>query len=307
MSSQNRIAFLGPRGTFTERAVEQVSGFAEAELLPLGSVAEVFDAVLAGDARRAVVPIENSIEGGVSATSDALASMNGLQIYGEYFVKVQFDLIASAGTTLDNARQVYTHPIAYAQTRNWLSMQLTDHSHIPTSSTAAAAVGLANLGTGAVAVAAPNIAHLYGLEVLAADIGDNKHAQTRFIEVGLSGKPADATGSDKTSVIVELPDDRPGGLLEMLEQFAARGVNLSRIESRPVGDRFGRYRFNIDAAGHITDDAIAEALMGLHRFSPRVIFLGSYPKADGSQSVHTGNNNNQAYQDAQQWLNQLRG
>lgn len=314
MSSQNRIAFLGPIGTFTERAVQQVAGFAQAELLPLGSVAEVFDAVLSGGANRAVVPVENSIEGGVSATSDALATMDGLQIYGEYLVKVQFDLMATPGTTLSNARQVYTHPVAYAQTRNWLSTHLVDHSHIPTSSTAAAAAGLSALNTNAasdagtvVAVAAPHVAALYGLETLASDIGDNKHAQTRFIEVGLRGRPAPASGSDKTSVIVELPDDRPGGLLEMLEQFAARGVNLSRIESRPVGDRFGRYRFNIDAAGHINDDAIAEALMGLHRFSPRVIFLGSYPKADGSESVHTGNNNNQAYQDAQAWLNQLRG
>lgn len=310
MSSQNRIAFLGPRGTFTERAVEQVAGFADSELLPLGSVAEVFDAVLSGGARRAVVPVENSIEGGVSATSDALAAMDGLQIYGEYLVKVQFDLMALPGTELASVGHVYTHPVAYAQTRNWLSANLTNHNHIPTSSTAAAAAGLSQLGSGgsrAVAVAAPNVAALYGLEVLATDIGDNKNAQTRFIEVGLRGKPAPATGSDKTSVIVELPDDRPGGLLEMLEQFAARGVNLSRIESRPVGDRFGRYRFNIDAAGHINDDAIAEALMGLHRFSPRVIYLGSYPKADGSESVHTGNNNNQAYQDAQSWLNRLRG
>jgi prephenate dehydratase len=310
MSSQNRIAYLGPRGTFTERAVEQVSGFAEAELLPLGSVAEVFDAVLSGRARRAVVPIENSIEGGVSATSDALANMDGLQIYAEYLVKVQFDLMAVAATQVSQVRQVFTHPVAYAQTRNWLSENLPSHTHIPTGSTAAAAAGLADASTdtsGAVAVAAPHVAAIYGLTTLAADIGDNKHAQTRFIEVGLRGKPAPATGSDKTSVIVELPDDRPGGLLEMLEQFAARGVNLSRIESRPVGDRFGRYRFNIDAAGHIEDHAIAEALMGLHRFSPRVIFLGSYAKADGSESVHTGNNANQAYQDAQAWLNQLRG
>lgn len=310
MSSQNRIAYLGPRGTFTERAVEQVSGFAESELLPLGSVTEVFDAVLSGRASRAVVPIENSIEGGVSATSDALANMEGLQIYAEYLVKVQFDLMAAAGAEISQLRQVFTHPVAYAQTRDWLAANLPNHSHIPTASTAAAAAGLAaSAGDTAevAAVAAPHVAALYNLVTLAEDIGDNKHAQTRFIEVGLRGKPTSATGSDKTSVIVELPDDRPGGLLEMLEQFAARGVNLSRIESRPVGDRFGRYRFNIDAAGHIDDHAIAEALMGLHRFSPRVIFLGSYAKADGTQSVHTGNNANQAYQDAKAWLDQLRG
>jgi prephenate dehydratase len=148
---------------------------------------------------------------------------------------------------------------------------------------------------------------MYGLVTLAGDIGENKNAQTRFLEVGRSAKPTARTGFDKTSVIVELPDDRPGGLLEMLEQFAARGVNLSRIESRPVGDRFGRYRFNIDAQGHIDDQAIAEALMGLHRFSPKVIFLGSYPRADKSESVHEGNNANNAYQSAQDWLDSLKG
>lgn len=305
MSSQNRIAYLGPKGTFTERAVEQVAGSAESELLPMGSVTEVFDAVLNGQARRAVVPIENSIEGGVSATSDALASMEGLQIYGEYLVKVQFDVVARPEVELAAVRQVYTHPVAYAQTRNWLSRNIPNHTHIPTASTAAAAAGLTS--PDAVAIAAPKVAEIYGLITLATDIGDNQHAQTRFIEVGLRGKPEPATGSDKTSVIVELPDDRPGGLLEMLEQFAARGVNLSRIESRPVGDRFGRYRFNIDAEGHITDHSIAEALMGLHRFSPKVLFLGSYPKADGSQSVQNGNNANRAYRDAKSWLDELLG
>jgi prephenate dehydratase len=156
-------------------------------------------------------------------------------------------------------------------------------------------------------IAASGAAELYGLQILASDIGENKQAQTRFVEVGLQGKPSSKTGSDKTSVIVELPHDRPGGLLEMLEQFAARGVNLSRIESRPVGDKFGRYRFNIDAEGHIEDEAIAEALMGLHRFSPSVMFLGSYPRADQTQSVHQGNNNDAAYNSAKSWLDSLRG
>lgn len=311
MSSLIKIAYLGPRGTFTELAVHQLANADQAELLPLGSVTEVFDAVLSGRAARAVVPIENSIEGGVSATADALASMEGLQIFGEYLVKVQFDLIAPAGVSLAEVRQIYTHPVAYAQTRRWLGEQLPGHSHIPTGSTAGAAAGLADamaqgLAQRVAAVAAPTVAALYDLQTLAADIGDNKNAQTRFIEVGLRGRPAPQTGFDKTSVIVELPDDRPGGLLEMLEQFAARGVNLSRIESRPVGDRFGRYRFNIDAEGHIDDHAIAEALMGLHRFSPKVIFLGSYRKADGSESVHSGNNANGAYQLAQDWLEGLR-
>ena len=304
MAQQRTIAYLGPAGTFTEMAARQLG---ESELMPVASVTDALDAVLSGAADRAVVPIENSIEGGVSATSDALANIPGVQIYGEYLVPVSFDLMAKPGVQLDQIKEVLTHPVAYAQSRKWLEQNLASHTHIPAASTAAAAKALANGSTADTVIAATVAAEIYGLEILATDIGENKAAQTRFIEIGKSGKPDAMTGSDKTSVVVELPDDRPGGLLEMLEQFAARGVNLSRIESRPVGDRFGRYRFNIDAEGHIEEEAIAEALMGLHRFSPKVIFLGSYPRADKTESHHEGNNNNQDYQAAKKWLDGLRG
>ena len=304
MAQQRTIAYLGPAGTFTEMAARQLG---ESELMPVASVTDALDAVLSGAADRAVVPIENSIEGGVSATSDALANIPGVQIYGEYLVPVSFDLMAKPGMELGQVREVLTHPVAYAQSRKWLEQNLTSHTHIPAASTAAAAKALANGSTADAVIAATVAAEIYGLQILATDIGENKAAQTRFIEIGKSGKPDAMTGSDKTSVVVELPDDRPGGLLEMLEQFAARGVNLSRIESRPVGDRFGRYRFNIDAEGHIEEEAIAEALMGLHRFSPKVIFLGSYPRADKTESHHEGNNNNQDYQAAKKWLDGLRG
>ena len=307
MSVALRIAYLGPAGTFTEMAAGLLPHADKATLIPVASVTDAIDAVLDGSADRAVVPIENSIEGGVSATSDALANTPGVQIYGEYLVPVRFDLMALAGTKLEDIGDVLTHPVAYAQSRKWLEKNTISHSHIPAASTAAAAKALANGASASAVVAATAAAKLYGLEIIASDIGENKEAQTRFIELGRSGKPAAKTGSDKTSVGVELPGDKPGGLLEMLEQFAARGVNLSRIESRPIGDRFGRYRFNIDAQGHIEDEAIAEALMGLHRFSPKVIFLGSYPRADKSESVHLGNNENSDYESAKSWLDSLRG
>ena len=300
-----KIAYLGPAGTFTEQAARQLG--ADSELNPVASVTEAMDLVLSGNADRAVVPIENSIEGGVSATSDALAVMPGVQIFGEYLVPVRFDLMAKPGKKLSEIKEVLTHPVAYAQCRKWLEQNLSSHIHIPAASTAAAAKALADGANADAVIAAAGAAKLYGLEILASDIGENKEAQTRFIEIGKKSKPQPKTGADKTSVIVELPDDRPGGLLEMLEQFAARGVNLSRIESRPVGDRFGRYRFNIDAEGHIEDEAIAEALMGLHRFSPKVIFLGSYAKADKSVSEHQGNNTNASYHAARKWLDELRG
>jgi prephenate dehydratase len=307
MSVALRIAYLGPAGTFTEMAARQLPHADKAQLIPVASVTDALDQVLSGSADRAVVPIENSIEGGVSATSDALALIPGVQIYGEYLVPVRFDLMAKPGTALDGISEILTHPVAYAQSRKWLEQNLSTHSHIPAASTAAAAKALSQGGGQDAAIAATSAAALYGLEVLASDIGENKEAQTRFIEIGRVGKPAAKTGSDKTSVVVELPGDKPGGLLEMLEQFAARGVNLSRIESRPIGDRFGRYRFNIDAQGHIDDEAIAEALMGLHRFSPKVIFLGSYPRADKNESVHLGNNENSDYESAKSWLDSLRG
>jgi prephenate dehydratase len=300
-----KVAYLGPAGTFTELAARQLGK--DAELVPVASVTEAMDHVVAGLVDRAVVPIENSIEGGVSATSDALAQMAGVQIYGEYLVPVKFDLMVRPGNKLSEIKEVLTHPVAYAQSRKWLEANLPGHTHIPAASTASAAKSLAGGKLADAVIAANGASKIYNLEILASDIGENKEAQTRFIEIGRAGKPQPKTGSDKTSVIVELPDDRPGGLLEMLEQFAARGVNLSRIESRPVGDRFGRYRFNIDAEGHLEDEAIAEALMGLHRFSPKVIFLGSYAKADNSASEHQGNNTNTSYHAAKKWLDELRG
>ena len=240
-SSKKVYSFLGPVGTFTELALAQVKAAKGAVHKPVSSVTEAIDDVLSGVATRAIVPVENSIEGGVSATLDALANSSEIRIFGEYLVPVTFNLVARPGTKLADVHTVATHPVAYAQCRGWLA-----------------------------------------------------------------AKAPARTGRDKTSVIVELPSDRPGALLEMLEQFAARGVNLSRIESRPIGDRLGRYRFNIDVQGHVDDSAVAEALMGLHRFSPRVVYLGSYPRADKQKSQHEGNNSNPEFTSAADWLKSIR-
>lgn len=299
-------AYLGPVGTFTELALAQVAAAKGQIWLPVSNVQEAIDLVLSKQAFRAIVPVENSIEGGVSATLDALAATENVRIYGEYLVNVKFDLVARPGTKLTDVRTVATHPVAYAQTRKWLNENLPKHHHLPATSTAAAAAELLESEIAQAAVAASTITDHYKLKVLAKNIGDNKHAQTRFIQIGLAGALAERSGSDKTSVIVELPTDRPGALLEMLEQFAARGVNLSRIESRPIGDRLGRYRFNIDVQGHIDDDAVAEALKGLHRFSPNVVYLGSYARADKEKSVHEGNNSNPEFASADAWLKKLK-
>jgi prephenate dehydratase len=299
-------AFLGPAGTFTELAVKQIKQAKGASLISVDHVSEAIDLVISGKVSRAVVPVENSIEGGVSATLDALAKTESIRIYGEYLVPVTFNLVARPGTKLKDVKTIATHPVAYAQSRKWLLDSLSKHVHLPATSTAAAAKSLLENQSADAAIAAPTITDHFKLVTLAKNIGENKKAQTRFIQIGLAGELPKPTGADKTSVIVELPTDRPGTLLEMLEQFATRGVNLTRIESRPIGDRLGRYRFNIDSEGHILDDSVGEALSGLHRFSPKVTFLGSYPRADKEQTTPNGNNSNGEYQQSSTWLAGIR-
>ena len=299
-------AFLGPKGTFTELALVQIKGSTSSRQVPVSHVAEAIELVLSGKVSRAVIPVENSIEGGVSATLDALAGTEKIRIYGEYLVPVTFNLVVRPGVKLKDIKTIATHPVAYAQSRKWLLEKLPKHVHIPASSTAAAARDLLENGLADAALAAPTITNHYKLSTLAKNIGENKKAQTRFIQIGLAGELPKPTGADKTSVIVELPTDRPGTLLEMLEQFATRGVNLTRIESRPIGDRLGRYRFNIDAEGHVLDESVGEALSGLHRFSPKVTFLGSYPRADQEQTTPNGNNSNSQYTSAKSWLERIR-
>ncbi len=305
-SSTKTYSYLGPVGTFTELALAQVPEAKGANWHPVANVQEAIDNVISGHSARAVIPIENSIEGGVSATLDALAATEGIRIFGEYLVPVTFNLVAAPGVAIKDVVTVATHPVAYAQTHKWLAANLAGHAYLPATSTAAAAAGLLHADSIAnAAVAASTITDHYKLKVLAKNIGEYKNAQTRFIQIGLAGKAPAATGRDKTSVIIEMPNDRPGALLEMLEQFAVRGVNLSRIESRPIGDKLGRYRFNVDAQGHIEDAAIAEALKGLHRFSPKVQYLGSYPRADKEKSVHEGNNSDAQFGDADAWFSSL--
>ena len=305
-STDVSYAFLGPKGTFTELALSQIKGSKGSRQVPVSHVAEAIELVLSGKVSRAVIPVENSIEGGVSATLDALAGTEKIRIYGEYLVPVTFNLVARPGVKLKDIKTIATHPVAYAQSRKWLLEKLPKHLHVPASSTAAAARDLLENEIADAAIAAPTIINHFKLSTLAKNIGENKKAQTRFIQIGLAGELPKPTGADKTSVIVELPTDRPGTLLEMLEQFATRGVNLTRIESRPIGDRLGRYRFNIDAEGHVLDESVGEALSGLHRFSPKVTFLGSYPRADQEQTTPNGNNSNAQYTSAKSWLERIR-
>ncbi len=298
-------SYLGPAGTFTEVALSQVPAAVGKAWRPVNNVGEALDDVVSGRSVAAMIAIENSIEGGVSATQDALALVPNLRIIGEYLVPVNFVLVARRGTTLADVRVINAHPVAYAQTHLWLDATLPSHGHIPATSNVAAAASLFDNDLADAAVAPPGITKYHDLDVLAENIGDNPNAVTRFVLVSRTASLPAPTGSDKTSIIAELPDDTAGRLLEMLEQFATRGVNMSLLESRPIGDALGRYRFVIDLDGHILDERVADALLGLKRFSPNVIFLGSYPRADKQAITVVPRYDNEAFTDARDWLRGL--
>lgn len=306
VTERRTYSYLGPAGTFTEAALDQVAEARGQEWRAVHNVGEALADVLEGRSHAAMIAIENSIEGGVSTTQDALATLPGLRIVGEYLVKVNFVLVAPRGTTLDDVTVIAAHPVAYAQCHGWLGEHLPNHAHVPAASNVASAIGVLDGSSPAqAAIAPPGIVQHYDVDVLASEIGDNTSAVTRFVLVTRTTMPPDPTGADKTSLIVELPDDHPGALLDMLEQFSTRGINLSLIESRPIGDALGRYRFVLDADGHVADERMADALLGIRRFSPRVVFLGSYPRADRKIVQYPDRYADEVFVEARDWLRGL--
>jgi prephenate dehydratase len=302
-----RYAYLGPAGTFTEQALRELPAARSADLLPCTTVGSALDAVRAGDADGAVVPLENSVEGGVAATLDELATGEPLLITRELLVEVQFALLARTGTTVGEIKRVATHPHAAAQCRQWLAAHLPDAEVVFESSTAHAAALVAGVGAPyQAAIAAPVAAATYRLATLATRIADREGAVTRFVLVSRPGPPPPPTGADKTSLVVFIHDNHPGALLELLEQFAARGVDLTRIESRPTGTALGRYCFSSDAEGHVAEPRVGEALMGLRRTSADVRFLGSYPRADSHPSEFRPGTTAEDFADAGRWLHRVR-
>ncbi|MFF0423806.1 prephenate dehydratase [Streptomyces sp. NPDC004520] len=276
--SATRYTYLGPEGTFTEAALRTLPEAATRELVPMVSVPAALDAVRNGEAAAALVPIENSVEGGVTATLDELASGEPLMIYREVLLPIAFALLVRPGTELSEIKTVTGHPVAQPQVRKWLRKHLPDAVWESAASNADGA-RLVREGRFDAAFAGEFAAATYGLEALVTEIHDAENAETRFVLVGRPARPAAPTGADKTSVVLWLGDDHPGALLELLQEFAVRGVNLMLIQSRPTGAGIGNYCFAVDAEGHISDRRVGEALMGLKRICPRVRFLGSYPRA----------------------------
>ncbi|MGW1377843.1 prephenate dehydratase [Streptomyces sp. NPDC002446] len=299
--SASRYTYLGPAGTFTEAALRSLPEAATRELVPMVSVPAALDAVRAGEAAAALVPIENSVEGGVTTTLDELAAGEPLMIYREVLLPIAFALLVRPGTALGDVKTVTGHPVAQPQVRKWLAAQLPEAVWESAASNADGA-RLVQEGRYDGAFAGEFAAATYGLTPLVTDIHDAQNAATRFVLVGRPARPAAPTGADKTSVVLWLAEDHPGALLELLQEYAVRGVSMMRIESRPTGEGIGRYCFSVDCEGHITDRRVSEVLMGLKRVCREVRFLGSYPRADEMTPSVRRQMTDSAFTEASDWL-----
>jgi prephenate dehydratase len=298
-----RYAYLGPEGTFSEAALRAVDPGAEPVSCP--TISAALACVRDGAAERAVVPIESSVEGVVTATLDDLATGDGLVIVSELHVPVAFALLGRPGAVLGDIKKVGGHPQAMPQCRGWLAANLPDCEWIPAASNAEAARQTAD-GHLDAALAGAFAADRYGLEVLVPDVHDRENAVTRFVVLSPPGPLPARTGTDRTSLAAFLADDHPGALLEILTEFAVRGLNLTTIQSRPTGDRLGQYYFFIDCEGHVDDARVGEALMGLRRVCADVRFLGSYARCDGGSTNVRPGTSDAEFAEAAAWLGRIR-
>jgi len=299
------VAFLGPAGTFTEEVLLTQSDLAAAQLVAYPSMADVLFAVAEGDVDAGVVAIENAIEGTVNIAMDTLAFDVDLAIQRELVLPVRMNLMAPAGTDLTSVKQVLSIPVAWAQCHQWLRQHLPDAELVAVGSTAEAAQLVAQRTDGSSAgIANTRAADVYGLDLLATHIEDHPDNQTRFLVVTKDGIPS-PTGHDKTSIVVFQRADAPGSLLGILQEFAARQINLSLLLSRPTKHRLGDYCFVLDLDGHIGDEVVADCLRALKSKQADVKFLGSYPAA-GAIGTDTRREVTASEGAASDWIDALR-
>lgn len=299
-----RIAYLGPEGTFTEAALLKmtaagvVPGGGELVPEPAESTQSALEAVRSGAADFACVPIENSIEGSVLPTLDSLAGGSPLQIFAELTLEVSFSIVTRPGVGTGQVRSVAAFPVAAAQVRRWLAVNLPAAELVPANSNAAAAIDVV-AGRADAGVSTALAAQRYGLSTLADGVVDEPNARTRFVLVGRPGPPPARTGADRTSVVLRI-DSAPGALVSAMNEFGIRDIDLTRIESRPTRTGLGTYVFFLDCVGHIEDSAVAEALKALYRRCADVRYLGSWPTgaAAGALPPHLDAGD--------QWLARLR-
>ncbi|UGT40419.1 prephenate dehydratase [Nocardia yamanashiensis] len=274
-----RIAYFGPSGTFTEMALAKLESTGifggQVERVPAPSQGAAIELVRAGEVEGAVVPIESSVEGSIAPTLDALAVGPRLQIIAEAELDVAFTIVGRAGIGLDDVKRVAAYPVAAAQVRMWLAHRMPQAEMYTSASNAAAADDVV-AGHADAAVSTLLAGERRGLAVLASGVADHDQAVTRFVLVTPPQPAPPRTGADRTSIVLELANE-PGSLMRAFAEFATRGIDLTRIESRPTRTGMGTYRFYLDCVGHIDDAAVAEALKALHRTAARIRFLGSWP------------------------------
>ncbi len=304
--SVRRVAFFGPLGTFTQQALLDVDSARGAEHVPYRTVPDVLDAVEAGEVDAGFVPIENSIEGMVNFTQDALAFDHQLLIIHEAVIDIEHCLLVKPGCSLDAVTEILSIPVATAQCHRYLRERLPDADMVAANSTADAAHRVSQSDRDDLAALAPRIAaEVYGLEIAEADIADHAGNQTRFVMVARSGVPA-PTGHDRTALVVYQRADEPGSLIAILQEFAARRINLSNLFSRPTKDGgLGHYCFIMYADGHVADELLADTMRSLHAKQGGVKFLGSYPavgEAAETEREHVGGR----WRDADDWLTDIR-
>jgi prephenate dehydratase len=276
-----RIAFLGPAGTFSEDALLSAAGNADIEAQPRPSVFAAIRAVVEGEAERALVPFENSIEGAVRSTLDTLAfEAKGVAIAGEHDHVIRHSLIARTDLPLDGIEVILSHPQASAQCARFIREELPGATVRPAASTADAVRMVAASEDPWAALGAASAAQIYGCVVLREGVEDNPDNVTRFVWIAPEGTEPSGEGPWRTTLVFsELGADHPGALVDALTEFSSRDVNLTRIESRPLRQGLGRYMFFCDLEGRERDSAVAEAIEALRGKAESVRILGSYPIA----------------------------
>lgn len=270
-----KVGYLGPQGTFSEEAAEKVFENKKYKKQDFGTIAEILTAVADGTIDDAVVPVESSLEGAVTATLDVLAGELDLKIKGEAVLQIIENLLVKKGTKLSEITAVYSHPQAIGQCRSFLSKELSKAEIRHTNSTASAAREVLESTGKYAAIASFAAAKAYDLEVIAQGIQDNGGNVTRFLDISKNYNVK--TGDDKTSIVFST-EDKPGSLYGILDIFSLWDINMTRIESRPAKSQLGRYIFFVDIQGHIDDENVRDALTMVKRKTSYYKFLGSYPR-----------------------------
>ncbi len=272
-----RLSYLGPQGTFSEEAALLYAVAGDWQLAPYPSIVAAIAAAESGEVEAAMVPLENSLEGSVNATLDALIFDSQLKIRSELVLPVVHNLLGQRGVEVTEARLLYSHPQALGQCRSYIESNLPGIELVAALSTARAVEQMLADTTPALAIGTRRAQQLYGANMLAESIQDGSHNVTRFVV--LAGADSEPTGDDLTSLAFTVPgEERPGTLHQVLQEFAAREINLTRIESRPGKKMLGRYVFLVDMEGHRRDSKLVDALAAIEPNTTMVKVFGSYPR-----------------------------